>query len=405
MRGKITKRTVDALEPGPTDGFVWDTHLMGFGCKITPAGKRVYIVQYRLGGRGAPTKRLTLGEHGELTPDEARAKAKRALGAVADGKDPGAEKKAKRQKGKTVAALCDEYLAQHVEPKNKASTAREFRRLVETHIKPRLGRLEVGKVARADVAKLHHEMRETPRQANQALAVLSKMFRLAEAWGLRPDGSNPSRLVQRYKETKRERFLSDAELARLGATLNEAESTKSEAPATMAAIRLAALTGCRVGELLRLQWDDIDAEQSALVIRDGKTGGRLHSIGAETLAFLAALPRREGCPWVLADPETNAPLSISALEHAWARIRKRAGLDDARLHDMRHTVGTFAGQTGANAFLVRDKLGHKTLAMTGRYVSRDADPMRALSDKVEGRIAAAMGNGAPADVVPLKQSS
>lgn len=76
-------------------------------------------------------------------------------------------------------------------------------------------------------------------------------------------------------------------------------------------------------------------------------------------------------------------------------------LDDARFHDLRHTVGTYAGQAGANAFLVRDALGHKTLAMTGRYVSRDADPLRQLADRVSGRIAAALDGGKSGEVIPL----
>ena len=89
------------------------------------------------------------------------------------------------------------------------------------------------------------------------------------------------------------------------------------------------------------------------------------------------------------------------MEKGWQKVRKAAGIEDARLHDLRHTVGTYSGQAGANAFLVRDKLGHKTVAMAGRYVNRDEDPLRALSDVVENRIAAALG-GSGGNVVPLK---
>ncbi|TWB16917.1 phage integrase family protein [Nitrospirillum amazonense] len=169
------------------------------------------------------------------------------------------------------------------------------------------------------------------------------------------------------------------------------------------AVRLLLLTGCRVGELLALRWADIDLEAGALYIRDAKAGARAHPIGAVAAAFLAEMDHTS--PWLLLGiKDTKKPLAANTLGHAWSRIRARAELQDVRLHDLRHTVGTYAGQAGANAFLVRDKLGHKTLAMTGRYVSKDANPLRELSNKVEGRIMAALKAGQAEDtgqVVPM----
>jgi integrase len=186
--------------------------------------------------------------------------------------------------------------------------------------------------------------------------------------------------------------------------MSEIEAEGALNPSIFAAIRLAALTGCRIGELLALQWTDVDLDRSALAIHDAKAGARMHPIGAETLAYLAALPRKTGIRYVLSAASSDKPLAVSIIDRVWARLRAKAELGDARVHDLRHTVGTFAGATGANAFLIRDKLGHRTLAMTGRYVNRDADPLRALSDKVEGRIAAAMGGSkAGADVVLLRK--
>ncbi len=272
---------------------------------------------------------------------------------------------------------------------NKPSTEKEFRRLVEKRIKPALGDLKAVDVTRQDVIKLHLAMRSTPRQANHTVAVLSKLFNLAELWGVRPDGSNPCRHVPRYAEVQRERFLSEDELSRLGAVLTAAEVESTERPGVIAAIRLLTLTGCRLGEILGLQWDDVDFEAGVLHIRDAKAGGRVHSIGAPALALLADLPR--GGEWVVHGGAPEKPLPVSSLEKAWRRLRSDAKLEDARLHDLRHTVGTYAAQAGANAFLVRDKLGHETLAMTGRCVGRDADPLKVLSDQVESRIAAALG--------------
>jgi integrase len=226
------------------------------------------------------------------------------------------------------------------------------------------------------------------------------MFNLAEVWGFRPDGSNPCRLIERFRESKRERFLSDVEIAKLGTVLTEIENARQESDVVLNAIRVLLLTGCRLGEALALRWEDVDPDMGTLAIRDAKAGARLHHIGALTVAFLAQIPKNS--KWVLPSADAKKALSKSTLEHAWTRIRARAGLQDVRLHDLRHTVGTYAGQTGANAFLVPDKLGHETLAMTGRYVNRDADPIRALSDAVERRINAALnGDKRGAEVVLL----
>jgi integrase len=249
----------------------------------------------------------------------------------------------------------------------------------------------IGTKADGDISTFHHALRETPRQANQALAILSKMFSLAELWGFRPERSNPCRLIERYDEAKRERFLSNAEVADLAEALATLEDNRQEMDSARNAIRLLLLTGCRLGELLALRWEDVDFDAGTLAIRDAKAGARSHAIGSQTLAFLKALPH-EG-DWLLSGTDPTKPLPRATLEGAWRRIRVVAKMPDVRLHDLRHTHGTFAGQTGANAFLVRDKLGHKTLAMTGRYVNRDADPLRALSDSVDERIMGAFDVG------------
>lgn len=397
MRAKITKQFVETAAPQERDLLVWDTELAGFGLKVTPKGKRVYILQYRARGR---VRRYTIGSHGQWTPHQARQEVARLRGEIARGQDP-ADAKITNRKAATVAQLCDRYLEEHVELHNKPSTAKEFRRLVENRIKPSLGAMKAKDVARHDVMRLHRSMRNTPRQANLVLAVLSKIFSLAELWDLRPDNSNPSRLIKRYPENQRERFLSEDELGRLGAALSVAERDGSAHPSTIAALRLLALTGCRLSEVLKLKWEHVDFDASALNLPDAKAGGRVHPIGAPALSILADIPPVEGSSWVLNGVKSGSHISVSAVEKAWKRLCERAKLSDCRIHDLRHTVGTYAGQTGANAFLVRDKLGHKTLAMTGRYVSRDADPLRQLSETVESRIEAAMRQKSGVDIVEI----
>ena len=238
----ITKRAVDAAKARKKDTYLWDKNLHGFGLKVTPAGSKVYLVQYRLGGRKGRTRRITIGRHGEITPIIARAEAKRLLGEVAAWRDPAAERdKAKANKSLTV--VLDQFMAEHVTPKLKASTAESYERIAMLYVRPSLGRRSVGEVTRPDIARLHHGMRDKPYQANRTLAMLSKFFGWAEKHGLRPDGSNPCRHVDRYPQEGRERFLSQAELGHLGDVLREAEKNKSCSPWVIAAIRLLTFTG------------------------------------------------------------------------------------------------------------------------------------------------------------------
>ena len=178
----ITKRAVDAAKARSVDSYLWDKELHGFGLKVTPAGSKVYLVQYQLGGRKGRTRRVTIGRHGEMTPTFASAEAKRLLGEIAAGRDPAIERD-KAKAGKSLAVVLDQFMAEHVRPKLKASTAREYERSARLYIVPRLGRRPVGELMRQDIAKLHHELGDTPYQANRTLALLSKFFGLGrKAW-------------------------------------------------------------------------------------------------------------------------------------------------------------------------------------------------------------------------------
>ena len=395
---KLTERSIASINPGNRDIFAWDGILPGFGVRVKPSGRKSYIVQYRT--IGGTSRRLTIGPTSAFRLEQARKRARKLIVEAKDGADPASDRSDAR-KAPTVSEVCDRYLAEHVRPHNSPSTAREFRRLVESCIKPALGMKKVKDVTREHVMRLHRTMGDTPRQANQTLAVLSKMFGLAELWGLRPDHSNPCRLVKRYAEQKRERFLSELELARLGAVLTEATRTATEHTSILAGIRVLLLTGCRLSEVLSLRWDYVDSDGACLRLPRSKTGAKVVPLGTAALQVLSELPR-DGDFVLPSVKSNNAPLSVSTMERAWGRIKAKAGLSDVRLHDFRRTAGTYAGQAGANAFLVRDLLGHKTLAMTARYVQRDADPLRALANRVSGRIAEAMA-GNTGEVVELSE--
>jgi Arm DNA-binding domain len=280
MLAKITKRSVDALGPGSTDRFLWDTELKGFGLKVTPGGSKVYVLQYRKGGRvrmdGAassrrwhPTKRVTIGQHGALTPEQAREKAKVLSAAVTSGGDPAALIAAEKS-APTVTELAQRFLAEHVATKTKPSTAIEYRRMLETVICPAIGNKRARDVSRADVSRLHHAHHETPYAANRALAILSKMFTLAEKWGERPDGSNPCRHVEKYAELKRERMLSTDEFGRLA----EALKAPGRPPYVVAAVKLLIFTGARLSEVLGLRWEWIDLNAARRACRTARPAQR-----------------------------------------------------------------------------------------------------------------------------------
>ncbi|MGB6767925.1 MAG: tyrosine-type recombinase/integrase [Methyloceanibacter sp.] len=397
----ITKRALDAAGARSIDSYLWDRELHGFGLKVTPAGSKVYLVQYQLGGRKGRPRRVTIERHGEITPTFARAEAKRLLGEIAAGRDPAIERD-KAKAGKSLAVVLDQFMAEHVRPKLKASTAREYERSAKLYIVPRLGRRPVGELMRQDIAKLHHELGDTPYQANRTLALLSKFFGWAEKHGLRPDGSNPCRHVEKYREGRRERFLSQAELARLGDALREAEQDKTCSPWVIAAIRLLALTGMRRNEILTLRWEHVSEEHEGLFLPDSKTGRKAVHLSPPALALLQAIPRLECNPYVICGERPGRHLVN--IEKPWRRIRGAAKLDDVRLHDLRHSFASVAASDGQSLIVIGKMLGHSQPATTARYAHLADDPVKAASDAVGRHIAAAMDSGTSGEVVDLTKS-
>lgn len=388
-RVRLTKRLVESLQPGPVgDRVVWDGDIPGFGIRVKPNGSRSYLIQYR--NAGGRSRRFTLGRHGVLTAETARDLAREKLADVRKGGDPASERAARRE-APTIALLCDRYLAEYSELHNKPSSVRQNRGIITRRIKPAFGGMKISELTRDDVMRFHGSLHGTPYDANRCLALISKMMNLAEVWGLRPLNSNPCRHVRRFKEEKRSRFLTHAELARVGEALAKAETERQVRPSVALAIRLYLLTGCRRGEVLNFEWAHVDFGRGTVRLVDAKTGGREVPLGTAALDLLRSAPRSGR--YVVAGPQADKPLGANTVEDGWAKIRQRAGLDDVRIHDLRHTLGTHAALSGANAFVVRDLLGHKTLTMAGRYVERYIDPLRAAADDVTGKIAAAMATG------------
>ncbi len=386
---KISKKTVDAAKPENRDTYLWDEELAGFGLKVTPTGRKVFLVQYRLGGRAGRTRRITLGTHGAITADQARSDAQSILRQMARGEDP-ASAKDKRKGVASVGAMLDQFLSEHADTKLKNRSSAEYRRLIGKLVPKALLRKLVTEAERSDLAKLHHSLRGTPYQANRLLAVLSKFFSWCERNGFRPDFTNPAHHVEKFKEEKRKRYLSQKELADLGAALSEAEQTGSAGVFSVAAIRLLALTGARLKEILTLKWEQVDFGGQCLRLTDSKTGAKSVYLNPPALAILAALPRIEGNPHVICGERAGAHLVN--LQKPWTRIRIAAGLADVRMHDLRHSFASIAVASGMSLPLIGALLGHSQPQTTARYAHLSDDPLKAAAESIGSKMLGIIGD-------------
>lgn len=382
---RITKRIVDAAETRAAEYFLWDEGIPGFGLRVLPSGRKGYVVQYRAGRR---SRRISLGPATVLTCEQARTRAIAVVAAARNGEDPAAERDAAR-KAITVRELAERFDREHIAIRVKASTAKEYRRNLDRFILPALGRLTVMDVTRADVAKFHHDLRHIPYQANRCLEVVSKMFGLAEMWGLRPDGTNPRKHIRKYPEEKRERFLSAAELRRIGEVLREMEAEGVELPSAILAARLLILTGCRLNEIMTLQWAHVDLDERMLRLPDSKSGAKVVHLGQPAAELLRDARRIDDNPWVITG--TLEGKRLSDLQPFWRRARARAGLKDVRIHDLRHTFASTAVASGQGLPMIGKLLGHTQVQTTARYAHLAVEPVRMAADAVADTIQQSLG--------------
>lgn len=396
---KLTKRIVDAAKPtSDREVFRWDAELRGFGLRVKPTGVKSYIIQYRT--RTGISRRMTIGQHGVLTAEEARREAKVQLGRAAKGDDPAADK-ANARDGLSFATFTERYLSDHAATKKKPSSVRMDRINLNKHILPILGRRRLDTIGRADVVRLHHSMRDTPGAANRCLALLSKMMNLAERWGERPDGSNPCRHVEKYREHKRNRFLSADELARLGAACLRCEKDEKLGLSFLALVRLLIFTGARLSEILKAQWDWVDFKSGVIHLPDNKTGAKTIMLPAPALDVLARLARVDGNPYIITGEGNRYLVSVWK---PWAVLRALAGLKDVRLHDLRHSFASVGAAGGMSLNVIGGLLGHRQTQTTSRYAHLAADPLKTAANQIAAAIAATMNpKHVGAEVVPLKR--
>ena len=397
MKARLTKRVVEGIEPGESDRYCWDTELIGFTCKVTPKGRRVYLVQYKVHGR---TRRYTIGSHGKWTCDMARKEAVKVLALLAEGKDP-AEMKRLASKVPTFSKIAERYMEEYAKPRKKPLSIAADERSFRLVLLPAFGRRKVDSITRADVVRLQAKYSKEPVKWNRAQALLSKCMNLAETWGYRPDNSNPCRHVEKFKERGRERYLSETELGRLGEVLNTLERTKDEWPTAILALRLLILTGLRKSEVINLQWGDVDFERGLIFLRDSKTGARALPVSLSVLKQMENAERIEGNDYIIWGLKEGRP--FVGLQKVWERVRAKVGIEDVRLHDLRHTAASLAAGQGVGLLTIGGLLGHKVASTTKRYSHLADHPLRKAAEQVAQEALKAMNGKTTEKVVNLSE--
>ncbi len=413
---KLTKRVVDALQPDQTgrDLFTWDSELKGLGVRMKPSGAASYLIQYRTDQ--GKTRRLAFAKVAVITPEEARAKARKLLAEVGNGADPSAERHANRE-ALTVAELCDQYLeaaraglvtTRFNKPK-KASTVAIDEGRVARHIKPLIGTTVVGKLTRAAVQKMADAIAagktagtfKTKARgkavveggtgtAARVVELLGGIWTWAEKRGL-ASGANPARGVQKIKGDAKDRVLSADELAALGKAMRDNEA---RIPAAVAALRLIALTGLRREEACGLRWSEIDKASSCLRLEATKTGRSMRPVGKGAFDGLDAIANKleddKKTKGTFVFPNANGKASAD-LKKAIAALFDAADLKDARAHDLRRTFGSIAADEGYGDASIGELLGHARRGVTERHYIRRADAaLIAAADRVSQRISKAL---------------
>lgn len=402
----LTKRLVAELHrhPPTTNGTVWDADVAGLGLRHQQ-GRFTYVLRYRdrATGRG---HQLTLGPS-SIPLDQARDAARHHLGAVAMAQNPVIARRTSRQVARTAATVPTLYelalrFLEQRQSITKPKTLTEYARQVEQRLADSpLGRALAPEVTAVQVEQVLHAMRTAPYAANRLRALLHAVYELGRRDGVVTH--NPVEFTTRYREQRRTRYLTEAEYARLDAALSEEAATARRAPVVYACLRFLALTGLRKENARTLRWAEVDMDAGVLRLADTKTGAVVIPVGTVAVALLRDQASRGTSPYVFPSPfDAEAP--CGALVDAWREVRARAGLDEVRLHDLRHAVGSMYLTLGTPEAMASVALGHKDRASTRRYQHARDEQTRAAAELVTDHIAAAMAQSAP-KVLPFRRVS
>ena len=373
----ITNKQIEDLLPGQT---IWDESLKGFGViKRTDKGSVSFFLKTRFRGKQL---KLTIGRYGNpWTPKTARDRAMGLLTMIASGHDP-REIKPKM----TIKDISLLYLAQHVFQNLKPKTQVDYKHIIKNKIILKFGKATFDDLSRSDVAGWHNSYRETPRGANFALAVLSSMWSWSIDRGFITAVNNCLN-VKRFKENKRDRYLSEEEAKRLGKVLDRLENKD---PYLVGAIRLFYFTGARRSEILSAKWEWI--KDNTLMLPDSKTGFKIIPLSEDAQDALKKIPKQLDNPYIICGgkPKTH----LVEISRSWRRIAKEAELKDFRLHDLRHNFASAAVNQGMSLALIGGMLGHKSVQTTNRYAHLYSSSLKAVANKTSTSLSKAMqGHG------------
>ena len=376
----LTPRRARDAGPGAKDTFLFDRTLPGFGLRIHPSGRKVWIVQARIEGR---SRRIVIARHGEMELAEARRRARDMLTRIRAGENP-ADDIRREKETPTLREFADEYL-RRCEPHWKPSGRKTVRIYLKARILPAFGRMPIDRIGPEDVvAWFDAASKDRPGAANRALEILRAMMFRAEEWGLRERGANPCLGIAKNPRKQVARFLDADELARLGRALDAREA---EWPEPVAAIRLLALTGCRRSEVLDLRWRNIG--EDALNLEASKTGPRAVPLGGAGRAHIAALPGPRD-PGAFLFQRLAEGRGTYGLTTCWRTACVDAGLGRLRLHDLRHTAASQAVMAGENLPLIGQLLGHRRHRTTAGYAHLADAHLVETAEKIGKVIADAM---------------
>ena len=376
----LTERVVRDAKPTGRAFTIWDQQIKGLGLQVTQAGNRNYVLRYRdpLGRR----RQAILARVTEISLKDVRARAGAELVAIRNGADGPMERRRESKEAPTVADLVDKFFAETVPARldagrMSAKTVENYRSQIRRYILPHLGGFQVRRVTRADVEKFSGLVAGGGPQRNRVLQLLSRLFTEAERWEWRPEHSNPVRLVERAVERPRERVLAPSELSALAAALNRLEN---EYPSQVNAIRVAAMTGLRISEVLGMVWGGVNLELGRAALKT-KTGPRVVPLPAAVVSLLTEHHGEPGNDHVFPGSKPGSSVGYKSTRNVFAAAATAAGLDNVRLHDLRRTLATRLAGAGINSYLLRDVLGHKTLSMSNRYVQGAGEALAATVEK------------------------
>lgn len=376
MKAKLTDRLIKTLpKPAAGNTVLWDAQIPGFGARITHAGAISFVLNYRAHGR---ERRFTIGRFPDFCATAARDEALRLRSQIKQtGLDPLTDK-AKLRDLPALTDLAQKYLEEYAAVHKRASSAREDRRLLETAILPKLGRLSVDSIHRQDLEKLHTNLKGTPYIGNRVLALLSKLFSLANQWGLRdPSLPHPVKGIPRFPEDRRERWLKKNELDQLNIAL-----AKQPNQAAADAIRLLILTGGRRGEVLSSRWEHFDLERAVWTKPSHATKEKKVQhvpLSKDALQLLAERKRRSDGAQLVFPGRTGNP--IVDIKKTWKAACKAANLERVRLHDLRHSYASHLVSAGVSLHIVGQLLGHTKPQTTQRYAHVTDDALRAATER------------------------